>query len=55
VVYRREQLLAAVWRYADGAGERTVDSHVRSLRKKLGAGFVRTVHGIGYSLGEVAV
>ena len=37
----------------DGAGERTVDSHVRSLRRKLGAGFVRTVHGIGYSLGEV--
>ena len=55
VVYRREQLLAAVWRYADGAGERTVDSHVRSLRRKLGAGFVRTVHGIGYSLGEVTV
>jgi DNA-binding response OmpR family regulator len=55
IVYRREQLLAAVWRYADGAGERTVDSHVRSLRRKLGAGFVRTVHGIGYSLGEVTV
>jgi DNA-binding response OmpR family regulator len=52
VVYRREQLLQAVWRYADGAGERTVDSHVRALRRKLGAGFVRTVHGIGYSLGE---
>jgi DNA-binding response OmpR family regulator len=28
---------------------------VRSLRRKLGAGFVRTVHGIGYSLGEVTV
>jgi DNA-binding response OmpR family regulator len=53
-VYRREQLLSAVWRYADASGERTVDSHVRSLRRKLGAEFVRTVHGVGYSLGDAS-
>jgi DNA-binding response OmpR family regulator len=52
VVYRREHLLSAVWRYSDASGERTVDSHVRSLRRKLGADFVRTVHGVGYGLGE---
>ena len=29
---------------------RTVDSHVRSLRRKLGYDVIRTVHGIGYAL-----
>jgi DNA-binding response OmpR family regulator len=51
-VFRREQLLAQVWGYADGTGPRTVDSHVRALRRKLGEDVVRTVHGVGYSLGS---
>ena len=38
-----------VWGYRDGSGARTVDSHVRSLRRKLGADVVRTVHGVGYA------
>lgn len=46
----REHLLAEVWDWPDAAGTRTVDSHVRSLRGKLGAGLVRTVHGVGYAL-----
>jgi DNA-binding response OmpR family regulator len=53
VVFRREQLLADVWGYADGAGPRTVDSHVRALRRTLGEDVVRTVHGVGYGLGQV--
>ncbi len=36
VVFSREQLLSEVWRYADSAGVRTVDSHVAGLRRKLG-------------------
>ena len=51
-VASREQLLHQVWGYRDGSGARTVDSHVRSLRRKLGAGIVRTVHGVGYALEE---
>ena len=49
-VATREQLLHQVWGYRDGSGARTVDSHVRSLRRKLGRGIVRTVHGVGYAL-----
>ena len=49
-VYSREQLLADVWGWRDGSGQRTVDSHIRGLRRKLGPGLVRTVHGIGYAL-----
>jgi DNA-binding response OmpR family regulator len=42
-VFSREQLLGDV-------GARTVDSHVRGLRRKVGAERVRTVHGVGYAL-----
>jgi DNA-binding response OmpR family regulator len=49
-VFTRERLLADVWGYASGAGPRTVDSHVRSLRRKLGDALIRTVHGVGYAL-----
>ena len=50
VVFGRRRLLEEVWGYRVGAGERTVDSHVRALRRKLGADVIRTVHGIGYAL-----
>ena len=49
-VLPRERLLAEVWGWADGAGTRTVDSHVKALRRKLGADLIRTVHGVGYAL-----
>jgi DNA-binding response OmpR family regulator len=50
IVFTREQLLAEVWGYRDGSGARTVDSHIRALRRKLGADLVRTVHGVGYAV-----
>jgi DNA-binding response OmpR family regulator len=51
VVFSRARLLEEVWGHTVPAGERTVDSHVRSLRVKLGADVIRTVHGVGYALG----
>jgi DNA-binding response OmpR family regulator len=54
-VFTREQLLGEVWGYRDGSGARTVDSHVRALRRKLDPRVIRTVHGVGYaSMGEEA-
>jgi DNA-binding response OmpR family regulator len=50
VVYARRRLLSEVWGYRAGAGERTVDSHVRAIRRKLGQSVIRTAHGIGYAL-----
>jgi DNA-binding response OmpR family regulator len=49
VVRTRDEILAEVWGYRDGSGLRTVDSHVRSVRRKLGSEVIRTVHGIGYA------
>ncbi len=50
-VQPRERLLADVWGWTDASGTRTVDSHVKALRHKLGADVIRTVHGVGYALG----
>ncbi len=51
-VLTRDQLLAMVWGYRDGSGPRTVDSHVRSVRRKLGDEIIRTIHGVGYAFGS---
>ena len=49
VVRTRDDLLSEVWGYRDGSGPRTVDSHVRAVRRKVRADVIRTVHGIGYA------
>lgn len=50
-VLTRERLLAQVWGWNGGAGAtRTVDSHVKALRAKIGSERVRTVHGVGYAM-----
>jgi DNA-binding response OmpR family regulator len=52
MVFTREQLLDDVWQLGGHSGLRTVDSHVRALRRKLEPSVVRTVHGVGYALGD---
>ncbi len=53
-VLTREQLLNRVWGYRDGSGARTVDSHVRAVRRKLGDDLIRTVYAVGYAIGRQA-
>ena len=48
-VFERDQLLRDVWGWADAYGTRTLDSHVKALRAKIGADRIRTVHGVGYA------
>jgi len=49
-VLTREEILTAVWGYDMAGGTRTVDMHIKTLRKKLGnaAGYIETVRGVGY-------
>jgi two-component system phosphate regulon response regulator PhoB len=49
-VQNRGQLLTEVWSYTEGVDSRTVDTHVRRLRRKLGpeADRIETVVGVGY-------
>jgi two-component system alkaline phosphatase synthesis response regulator PhoP len=44
----RDELLDKVWGYGATLATRTVDVHVASLRQKIGAESVVTVHGAGY-------
>lgn len=46
----RDTLLAELWGWEDSASSRTVDSHVKALRRKIGGDLIRTVHGVGYAL-----
>jgi DNA-binding response OmpR family regulator len=46
----REALLAELWGTTEDVGSRTVDSHIKALRRKLGNALFRTVHGVGYAL-----
>lgn len=48
----RGQILEAVWGYEYFGETRTVDVHIRQLRKKLGALPIETVWGIGYRMGD---
>ena len=50
LTFSREQLLNNVWGYDFGGGYRTVDTHIRQLRNKLGecADYIKTVHCVGY-------
>jgi len=51
-VQTRGKLLADAWGYAEDVDSRTVDTHVRRLRRKLGpeANRIETVIGVGYRL-----
>jgi two-component system phosphate regulon response regulator PhoB len=51
-VQTRGQLLSDVWGYAEDIDSRTVDTHIRRLRRKLGpeADHIETVIGVGYRL-----
>ena len=51
-VQTRSRLLTDVWGYAEDVDSRTVDTHVRRLRRKLGAEAdrIETVIGVGYRL-----
>jgi two-component system phosphate regulon response regulator PhoB len=53
-VQSREQLLEDVWEMSPDLETRTVDTHVKRLREKLGSGrdLLETVRGIGYRLVE---
>lgn len=50
LTFSREQLLNSVWSYDFEGGLRTVDTHIRQLRSKLGkyTDYIKTVHCIGY-------
>jgi two-component system phosphate regulon response regulator PhoB len=54
MVRTREILLENVWGYSFSGYDRTIDTHIRRLRKKLGtaSSYIETVRGLGYLFKE---
>ena len=44
----REKILNSVWGWDYFGDSRTVDTHIKRLRKKIGGNFIQTVRGFGY-------
>ena len=54
-VQTREQLLGDVWGYSSEVTTRTVDTHIKRLREKLGntSDYIQTIRGVGYRFSNV--
>jgi DNA-binding response OmpR family regulator len=52
IVFNREHLLLKVWGYEQYGDPRTVDTHIKKLREKLGpySNYISTIWGVGYKL-----
>lgn len=51
-IVTREELLQSAWRRVDDSARTSLDVLISRIRRKLGAGVVRTVRGEGYALGD---
>ncbi len=47
-VISRDRILSEVWQMSDEIETRTVDAHIRNVRKKIGAERISTIVGFGY-------
>ncbi len=54
IVLTRDKIMENIWGYNFEQGNRTVDVHIQSLRKKLGktGACIKTIRNVGYKLGE---
>ena len=48
----RSQLEESLYAWGEETGSNTVEVYIHHLRKKFGAGFIRTIRGLGYQLGD---
>lgn len=54
IVLTRDSLMEKIWGYDFEHGNRTVDVHIQSLRKKLGTAgeTIKTIRNVGYKIGD---
>jgi len=51
IALSRDKILNSVWNYDYFGDARTIDTHVKKLRSKLGeADYIKTIWGLGYKL-----
>lgn len=52
-VFTRQMLLERLWSDDLEVEDRIVDSHIKNLRKKLSADYIKTIRGVGYRIDKV--
>lgn len=51
-VYTRQNLLNILWNYDFYGDERIIDTHIKNIRKKVGADIIETIRGVGYRIAK---
>ena len=51
-VLSRETIEDKLYAWGEEVSSNAIEVHIHHIRKKLGAGFIKTMHGVGYALGE---
>lgn len=49
-VFSRDNLLNSIWGYDYFGDEKIVNTHIKNIRKKLGADYIETIRGVGYKI-----
>ena len=52
-VFTRQMLLERLWSDDLEVEDRIVDSHIKNIRKKLSADYIKTIRGVGYRIDKV--
>jgi len=52
-VFTREEIFSRVWGEDTFISDRTIDVHIRKIRKRIGEKIIRTVKGVGYKFVDV--
>ena len=54
IVLTRDKIMEAIWGYDFEQGNRTVDVHIQSLRKKIkiAGNHIKTIRNVGYKVGD---
>lgn len=51
-VFTRDHLLNSIWGYDFFGDEKIVNTHIKNIRKKLGAEYIETIRGVGYKIAK---
>ncbi len=48
IALSREKMLTEIWGYGFVGNDRTIDVHIKNLRKKIGGEYIKTIRSVGY-------
>ncbi len=54
-IFSRDEIINKIWESDVVVGDRTIDVHIRKLRKKIGSDYFKTLKGVGYKFNEELV